>query len=102
MVSATTTLPSDTLPPSERGSGSVRRVPDEVTSDFSAVAFGAVLALARTSTDIRHTGVGGKLSPSQMFEPAVSGDQDKTQAARGGGPGDLRQLRAFAGLGDPE
>jgi len=84
MVSATTALPRDALPPSERGSGSVRRVPDEVTGDFSAVAFGAVLALARTSTDIRHTGVGGKLSPSQMFEPAISGDQDKTQAARGG------------------
>lgn len=86
MVSATTTSLSDALPSSERDRRSVRHEADggagpASRGDLAMVAFEAVLALARTSSDIRRGGVGGRLSPSQMFESPVDREHDKMQAA---------------------
>ncbi len=86
MVSATPTSPSVTLPQSGRDPEGVRHEPDDGAmetsyGDLTLLAFEAVLALARTSSDIHHGGLGGRLSPAQMFEPDVADAHDKTQAA---------------------
>ena len=49
--------------------------------DLTMTAFDTLLTLARTSFGIRRSGVGGRMSPSQMFEPDVRDAHEHRQTA---------------------
>ena len=86
MVVTFTTSPIATSPTggTERRAGPGERSEQmacEWHDDLTMAAFDTFLTLARTSFGIRRGGVGGRMSPSQMFEPDVRDAHEHRQTA---------------------